>query len=410
MPKKKSDSKFGLIALLIKLGPKLLGVLAKFGKFFKGGKFLMAGASFGAWALFFDWRFVIILMGSILIHELGHIRAMKAYGMKTKGIYFIPMLGAAAVTDEMFPSRKAESMIALWGPIWGLILALVVFDVYLWTGNPVAAAIAAWMAMVNLFNLLPINPLDGGRVIKSIAFSLSGPTGVLMMVAGFVLAFFLALKLGLALIWFLLIIGLLEALVEFKRVHAKRYQRDLINYLAEFLRVEPFAEAIETEMTRIFHEIAKRGQDGIPKHILSEHKDLFAQANPYDILITFNNLVLAECHEEISNHEYVDTFRPKYRFSKSAWTDAVLELHFGLMHKKHKHTDIDISTEARLSSLDSHALFALLKKKDPQPPMKTWETALSALVFVALAAAFLTIMYTCSIDPASSAALELFTS
>jgi putative peptide zinc metalloprotease protein len=59
----------------------------------------------------------------LVIHECGHLRCMKQYGLKTRGIYLIPLLGAAAVAEDAFPSRRAEATIALAGPLTGAVLA-----------------------------------------------------------------------------------------------------------------------------------------------------------------------------------------------------------------------------------------------------------------------------------------------
>src|SRR2546427_777808 len=116
-PQKKR--RFGPFAVLAKLGPKLLSLLAKLLKVLKGGKILLAGASFATYAVLFSWKFALVLIGSLVVHEYGHLWAMKRYKLKTKGIYLIPLLGAAAVSEEAFPTRKAEVVIAMMGPIWG---------------------------------------------------------------------------------------------------------------------------------------------------------------------------------------------------------------------------------------------------------------------------------------------------
>jgi Zn-dependent protease len=169
MAKKPSSSIrwFILFKLLPKMGtllPKIFSTLLKLLKAFKGFKFGMAAATFGSYAWMFSWQFALLIMGSVFLHELGHIRAMKAYGMKTRGVYFLPFMGAAAVTEEDFPSRKAEAVIAIWGPLWGLMLSMIFFDIYAWTDNPLMAGVATWCAMVNLFNLCRSNRLMVGAL------------------------------------------------------------------------------------------------------------------------------------------------------------------------------------------------------------------------------------------------------
>jgi Zn-dependent protease len=147
----------------------LAGALVKSGfVVVKAGKLVLALASFAAYAFLFTWQFAVIILGMLVIHEGGHLRCMKHYGMKTRGIYLIPLIGAAAVAEGNFPSRRAEATIALAGPLTGAALAAGTGLLYFATRNGAFAAAAAWMALINLFNLLPVVPLDGGRVVKSI--------------------------------------------------------------------------------------------------------------------------------------------------------------------------------------------------------------------------------------------------
>ena len=205
-----------LFGILAKFSGKLLALAIKLVKALKVGKVALAGLSFAAYASMFTWKFALLLMGSIAFHELGHIWAMRKCGMKTKGIYFIPLLGAAAVTEDAFPSREVESFVALAGPVWGLSLAIATAGLYFTSHSPVYAAAAGWMAMINLFNLLPINPLDGGRVAKSVFFSIHQRAGKIFGFSGLVACIYLAVKLKMGLFVLLLVVGMFELLADGK--------------------------------------------------------------------------------------------------------------------------------------------------------------------------------------------------
>ncbi len=197
----------GLIAIMTKVGFKLLSVMIKFAKI---GKVGMAVGTMATYSYLFTWQFALVLMVSLFVHENGHVWMMKRCGMVVKGIYFIPFVGAAAVAEGDFPSPKDEANIAIMGPIWGLILVVFTIFVYKITGSAFFGAIAGWMAMMNLFNLLPISPLDGGRIMKSIAFSIGSNTGLIFMMVG--IAIFMAITIwkGIVLFAALLIIALME--------------------------------------------------------------------------------------------------------------------------------------------------------------------------------------------------------
>ena len=102
---------------------------------------------------------VVAKAGKLLLGLASLATCMKQYGMKTRGIYLIPLLGAAAVAEDNFPSRRAEATTALAGPLTGAVLAAGTGLAYFATRDGAFAAAAAWMALINLFNLLPVVPL-----------------------------------------------------------------------------------------------------------------------------------------------------------------------------------------------------------------------------------------------------------
>jgi Zn-dependent protease len=193
----------------------LAGALVKSGfVVVKAGKLLLALASFAAYAFLFTWQFAVIILGMLVIHESGHLRCMKHYGMKTRGIYLIPLVGAAAVAEDNFPSRRAEATIALAGPLTGAVLAAGTGLLYFATRNGAFAAAAAWMALINLFNLLPVVPLDGGRVVKSITCSIGSRTGLAAIIAGMLLGAVLAVTADLWIFVIVIPLGLLDYLYD----------------------------------------------------------------------------------------------------------------------------------------------------------------------------------------------------
>jgi Zn-dependent protease len=209
-------SKVGLIALAIKVGPKIFTLLTKLIKGLKIGKMGLAGATMASYSYMFTWEFAAVILFALFVHECGHIWAMKRCGLKTNGIYFLPFSGAVAVSDDEFPSRGAEVFIAIMGPIWGFVLALLTGLVYVATENPFFAATASWMSMVNLFNLLPINPLDGGRIMKSIAYSIHSRLGLVFLIIGVFALGLLTGKIGFGLFFILLVAGVTELIFEYK--------------------------------------------------------------------------------------------------------------------------------------------------------------------------------------------------
>ena len=125
--------------------------------------------SMGAYGAIFGWKFGVGMVSLIFVHELGHAAAMRFYNIPIGAMTFIPFMGAVIEMRGRPISANQEAYIALAGPLVGT-LATVPF---LWfgaaTGSQLALALANWGFMVNLFNLLPIGDLDGGRVAGSLS-------------------------------------------------------------------------------------------------------------------------------------------------------------------------------------------------------------------------------------------------
>lgn len=158
---------------------------------------------------------VLVLIG-IFIHETGHLKAAEYLDIKHRGIYFLPGLGAVALINEIPKNRAKECFIALAGPCFGAIYSLALAMMFVVTGFQFLALGAFYNAFINLFNLLiPIDPLDGGRVIKSMTFSIHPVIGKLMLICSIILSFYLAFH-GMILFWLVGIAGIYGFIDEIK--------------------------------------------------------------------------------------------------------------------------------------------------------------------------------------------------
>ena len=107
-------------------------------------------------------------MVSIYIHEMGHVAALTRYGVPASAPLFIPGLGAVLRLRQEFTDPRQDARVALAGPTWGLGAAIVCALVFTATHEKIWAALAQFGAFINLFNLLPIWQIDGGRVFRSL--------------------------------------------------------------------------------------------------------------------------------------------------------------------------------------------------------------------------------------------------
>jgi len=208
---KKQPFKFSLIGMA-GLGLKLL-------KSAKVIKVLFAAGSLAAYSWLFSIEFAIALVLCLVFHEYGHIKAMKYFGLKTKGIYLIPFVGGLALSDDKINTRWQDIVISIMGPFFGLILSIACLVGYWITDIEILAGLAVFNALLNLFNMLPVLPLDGGHVLKSIAFSINSRVGLVACVLGAALGVYISYHFGLALLGFLLAIGSIEIFFEYKRRH-----------------------------------------------------------------------------------------------------------------------------------------------------------------------------------------------
>ncbi|TMP23826.1 metalloprotease [Pseudoalteromonas rubra] len=211
VPVQQRDNKgswFGLAALGFKLLKSASVVKAA-----------LAGASLAGYAWLFSWQFAVMLLACLVIHEYGHIRAMRYFGLKTKGIYLIPFVGGLAVSEDKLTTRWQNVIISLMGPAFGLLASLVAVVLYYVTGLEIFAGVAVLSALLNLFNMLPIVPLDGGHVLKSISFSMRSWAGLLVCLAGILLGVVISYTFGLMLLVFFLVIGTIDILLEWRSRH-----------------------------------------------------------------------------------------------------------------------------------------------------------------------------------------------
>lgn len=121
--------------------------------------------------LFGDLQYVLLVVVVLLVHEAGHLTAMKIFGYKELSMLFIPMLGAAVTGEKRRISQRQRVIILLAGPIPGIILGVIFAYLSVTTGNENYGTIASVFILLNAFNLLPFTPLDGGKVIETLFFS-----------------------------------------------------------------------------------------------------------------------------------------------------------------------------------------------------------------------------------------------
>jgi Zn-dependent protease len=154
-----------IVAVLAKLKAILL-LLPKVKLLASSGTILV---SLAAYAVLWGWPFAAGFVALLFVHEMGHAIQLRREGIKASWPMFIPFLGAVIAARSLGDNATAEARVGLAGPILGSIGAAACVLVWHATGNDLWRALAFTGFFLNLFNLLPVVPLDGGRAMAAMA-------------------------------------------------------------------------------------------------------------------------------------------------------------------------------------------------------------------------------------------------
>lgn len=190
-------------------GLVLVGVGLKLLKSFKVIKAALVGASLAVYSVMFTVEFAFALVAVLMFHEYGHVRAMKKFGIPTKGFYLIPFMGGIAVGEKA--RTQWESLyISMMGPVYGLFMTFVFYVLFLATGSHFCGLVAATSAFLNLVNLFPIHPLDGGQVVKALVFSRRNRLAFIALLVLSAVCVYGAWALGFYFLCFFIVMGVMD--------------------------------------------------------------------------------------------------------------------------------------------------------------------------------------------------------
>src|SRR4051794_33574813 len=159
----------GALALIVSLAGKLKAVLLLLPKLkllTTSGSMLV---SIGAYALIWGWQFAVGFVLLLFVHEMGHVIQLRREGVPASAPMFIPFLGAVVGMKRLPDDAGAEARVGLAGPILGSLGCLIPLALYAATGNHLFQALAFTGFFLNLFNLAPVLPLDGGRAMAALS-------------------------------------------------------------------------------------------------------------------------------------------------------------------------------------------------------------------------------------------------
>jgi Zn-dependent protease len=174
--------------------------------------------SIAAYALAFGWPFAVGFVLLLLVHEMGHVIQLRREGVEASAPIFIPFLGAVIAAKSLGKDAVAEARVGLAGPILGTIGTLIPLAIWLATGSDLWRALAYVGFFLNLINLLPVLPLDGGR-----AMAVLGPK---VWIAGILIALAVAVVfLGPIMLLIIAVLGGPELYHRFKNRHSEESRK-----------------------------------------------------------------------------------------------------------------------------------------------------------------------------------------
>ena len=159
----------GPLAFLAILATKLKWLFLAVTKIKFVGAGLSALVSVGAYALIWGWSFAVGFVLLLLVHEMGHVLQLRREGIPASAPFFIPFLGAVVAMKRMPDDAAAEARVGLAGPVLGSLGVLAPLALWGITGDELFQALTFVGLVLNLFNLLPILPLDGGRAMAALS-------------------------------------------------------------------------------------------------------------------------------------------------------------------------------------------------------------------------------------------------
>jgi Zn-dependent protease len=109
------------------------------------------------------------LVASIYVHEMGHVAALRRYGIDASAPMFVPGFGALVRLNQYPTDAHEEARTGLAGPLWGLVAAVGATLIGIAAHSPTARAVASLGAIINLFNLIPVWQLDGARGLRALS-------------------------------------------------------------------------------------------------------------------------------------------------------------------------------------------------------------------------------------------------
>ena len=159
----------GGVAVAVKFAAQLKGLLLVLPKLKLLTTAGTALVSVAAYSLFWGWSFAVGFVVLLFVHEMGHVVQLRREGIRASSPMFIPFLGAVIAAKSLGENALAEARVGLAGPVLGSLGAAACLAIGELANSNFFRALAYVGFLLNLFNLIPVVPLDGGRAMAAMA-------------------------------------------------------------------------------------------------------------------------------------------------------------------------------------------------------------------------------------------------
>jgi stage IV sporulation protein FB len=197
------------------------------------------------------WQAIAWLIVIIFIHELGHYLAMKIFKYKDLTIFFIPLLGAVAGGSKEKISQREKSIVLLAGPVPGILIGLGIFFLASEQNNFFLLRLSYAFVLLNVLNLLPIYPLDGGQLLKTLFLHSRETVSFIFIVLSVGVATWFAISREQ---WFLLIVPYFLILRMWRQITIGRVRKHLDSHHINYYK--NYSELTDEEYWKIRDEVA----------------------------------------------------------------------------------------------------------------------------------------------------------
>jgi len=155
------------------------------------------------------WKFAVGFVLLLLVHECGHLLVARKFGLKVGAPIFIPFMGAFIALKEAPKNAWIEACVGIGGPLLGSFGALICNSLGELLQTPLFFALAWFGYFLNLFNLMPVGMLDGGRIVTAMSRWLWLP--------GFALLLWFGLNYPNFIVWLIIVLSLPRIFSLFRR-------------------------------------------------------------------------------------------------------------------------------------------------------------------------------------------------